>query len=321
MTPTLIRHLSPATPAAAGDSPRNLIHVSAPDRSIDGNEKEMQFDERQLRILKQVQVSLPWRSLRQYWNLVMELRMNLEIGLAAKELDQVPQPEFKAVAEQLQKAECRITLHAPFWDLSPGSSDPLIRRATLHRFEQLLDLADVFQPLHLVFHTGYDPRHHGTDPVPFLERSLSVWEPVVERAAGLGIAVLLENVWEYDPGFHEELLGRLSSPWFGFCLDTGHQHSFSRTGLSRWIAALSDELREVHLHDNHGMEDEHLPIGHGTIDFPLLLDELDRYRLKPLVTLEPHRKEHLLATLTGLDQLMEGRTPPIRVAGHAPKTP
>lgn len=255
-------------------------------------------------LLGQVHVNMPWKNLPMYLETILHWRLNVEIGFEAEELDLVSPLDLRRTAEQLQNAGCRITLHAPFWDLCPGSVDPFIRHVSHGRLRRLFDLPAVFHPLKVVCHTGYDPRHHHSHRQAWLERSMALWEPLVERAELLKCSLLLENVWESDPGFHHELFERLSSPYFGFCLDVGHQHSFSGAPLAVWLEALSGFLQEVHLHDNDGTGDAHLPIGQGTIDFGLLFRYLRTTENAPVLTLEPHRKEHFVESLRGLKHVL-----------------
>ena len=112
--------------------------------------------------------------------------------------------------------------------------------------------------------------------------------------------LVLENVWEEDPELHLELLEKMKSCWFGFCLDTGHQHSFSTTTMDKWLQTVWPYLKEVHLHDNDGSYDDHLPVGAGTIDFTRLFNFLSEKGISPVLTIEPHTIEHLYETLTGL---------------------
>jgi sugar phosphate isomerase/epimerase len=262
------------------------------------------LDESMLSMLGRVHVNMPWKFLPRYIEPVLQLGMNVEIGFEAEELDRISRSEARAIAERLQKRGCRTTLHGPFWDLAPGSRDPLVRRISSLRLQQFFDLIGVFNPVQVVCHTGYDPRHHQDDTVMWIERSLSVWEPLVERAESLNVFLLLENVWEHGPEFHREILGSINSPRLGFCLDVGHQHSFSNTTLREWLEALSDYLGEVHLHDNDGTCDAHLPVGDGSIDFSLLFEFLKAKAKMPLLTLEPHREEHLVQSLAGLVRVM-----------------
>ena len=212
--------------------------------------------------------------------------------------------EARDIAEKLRQEDIRISLHGPFWDLCAGSPDPLIRQVTRTRLHQLFDLVPIFDPLQVVCHTGYDPRHHG-DWRHFLEVSLATWEPLLERAESSKVPLVLENVWEHGPELHHELFSRLSSPYLGFCLDVGHQHSFSRTRLMDWLEALSDRLREIHIHDNNGSGDAHLPVGQGNIDFEALFRFLKERDKKPLLTLEPHRQSHLFESLGALTEILE----------------
>jgi sugar phosphate isomerase/epimerase len=251
-------------------------------------------------ILAQVHVNLPWKFLPNYLEMVLEMRMNVEIGLEAEQLDEVPRSLFRSAAEKLQQRGCRITLHGPFWDLCPGSTDALIRRVSQFRLQQLYDLVEIFQPIQVVCHTGFDPRHHGIHREFYRERSLAIWEPLVARAERSRVPLLLENVWEYGPELHAELFAALKSPYCKFCLDVGHQHSFSKTPLTKWIEALGDDLNEIHAHDNRGIHDEHLPVGRGSIDFAMLFRLLRARTISPLITLEPHREEDLAESLAGL---------------------
>ncbi len=262
------------------------------------------LDEASAGLLAQVHVNLPWKFLPDYLEMVLEHRINVEIGLEAEQLDSVSRSLFGSVAEKLREKGCRISLHGPFWDLCPGSSDALIRRVSQLRLQQLFDLVGIFQPVRVVCHTGFDPRHHGRDHKCYLERSLAIWEPLTARAELSKIPLLLENVWEYGPELHRELFAVLDSPYCRFCLDVGHQHSFSRTPLSAWIETLGDYLDEIHVHDNSGIHDDHLPVGHGTIDFALLFGLLRSRAIDPLLTLEPHRDEHLAESLAGLLRVM-----------------
>lgn len=253
--------------------------------------------------LKLVHINVPWKVMPDYIDMVLQYQMNIEIGFAGEELDRVSRSEFKAAAARLHQRGCAISLHAPFWDLCPGSLDPLIRQVTCFRLQQFFDVVSIFEPLHVVCHAGYDPIHHRGQRQFWLEKSISVWEPLVERAEISKVPLLLENVWEQDPTFHLELLQAISSPWFGFCLDVGHQNSFSGTHLATWVESLADFLMEVHLHDNDGTADAHLPVGQGNIDFLFLFEFLRSRGIKPTLTLEPHKEEHLYESLAGLHSI------------------
>lgn len=251
-------------------------------------------------ILGHIFVNMPLSHLPRYIDLILGNGINVELGLAAEELDGTDVAEIAETVGKLRERGCRITVHGPFWDLCPGSIDPAIRQVSRSRLVRLFEVLEHVRPTQIVCHTGFDPRHHRSHRSKWIENSLGVWEFFVDWSEQLGAPLLIENVWEEDPELHVRLLEAMDSPWFGFCLDTGHQNAFSRTSLSSWLTACSPYLREVHLHDNDGSFDHHLPIGRGNIDFDYLFRFLDGSRMRPLMTIEPHKEEHLFETLTAL---------------------
>jgi sugar phosphate isomerase/epimerase len=262
------------------------------------------LDDNTLDMLRRVHVNMPWKLLPRHLGSILKLRMNVEIGFEGNELDGVSRSEARAIAGRLREQGCRITLHGPFWDLAPGSRDPLIRRISSLRLHQFFDIATLFEPVQVVCHTGFDPGHHKWDTEFWIEQSVAIWEPLVDRAERMRVPLLLENVWEHDPMFHKSILDSIDSPFLGFCLDVGHQHSFSKTPMAGWLEGLSGRLEEMHLHDNDGESDSHLPIGDGSIDFVSLFEFLKARGIAPLLTLEPHREEHLARSLAGLRRVM-----------------
>jgi sugar phosphate isomerase/epimerase len=251
-------------------------------------------------VLGCVFVNMPWRYLGQYIELIKENTINIELGFAADDLESFSADVVCATIGQVREQGSRITVHGPFWDLCPGSADPEIRKVTATRLESLFDLVEKIRPEQVVCHTGFDPRHHRGLWEQWIENSVSTWMPFVRRAEMLKIPLVLENVFEESPQFHLDLLKAVSSPWLGICLDVGHQQSFSRTTLEKWLQAVWPYLKEIHLHDNDGSSDAHLPIGMGTIDFELLFSFLGQRRISPALTLEPHTFDHLRQTLAGL---------------------
>ena len=86
-------------------------------------------------------------------------------------------------------------------------------------------------------------------------------------AKPLGVRLLLENIPNEltAPEKLVELIHTLHYDDIGVCLDLGHAHL--GPGVEAAIETLKPLIRSVHVHDNHGMKDEHLWPGEGTIDF------------------------------------------------------
>lgn len=80
---------------------------------------------------------------------------------------------------------------------------------------------------------------------------------------------------EPGPEMLVEIARGVDDPRLGLCLDVGHANTVvSKTPPADWLAPMLPDLRHVHLHDNHGALDEHLPLGTGTIDFAPILAAL-----------------------------------------------
>jgi sugar phosphate isomerase/epimerase len=60
----------------------------------------------------------------------------------------------------------------------------------------------------------------------------------------------------------------------------------------------------MHIHDNRGLRDDHLPVGEGTINFRgVLLAALDA-GAAPILTVEPHRRDHFPRCVAGLREIL-----------------
>ena len=71
--------------------------------------------------------------------------------------------------------------------------------------------------------------------------------------------------------------------WIGICIDTGH--TALGHGPKHWIEGLAGRIITLHLHDNDGAADLHLPPGMGVIDSDETLADLSQAGYRgPLVT-------------------------------------
>jgi sugar phosphate isomerase/epimerase len=252
-----------------------------------------------------VQVNIPFSMLREgHIEVFVDRGLNPEIGIGADALDRFAPSQFERIASRLKDRGLSVTLHGPFMDLAPGSTDPQILRASHRRLDQFLALVPLFAPKTVVCHAGYDRTRDGYRSGDWLDTAAATWHRLGRRIRAAGSRLMLENVYEHNPEVLRHLFARLQDIPVGFCLDTGHQAAFSRTSLDGWLTALGGFLRQVHLHDNHGDQDAHLALGQGGIDFVALMNRLERlHPVPPVITLEPHREEDLAPSLAYLQAI------------------
>jgi sugar phosphate isomerase/epimerase len=245
---------------------------------------------------------IPYPFLRENLHLILERRINPEIFLPAEVLDTLIPEELEAIADALAREGRSCTIHGPFMDLNPGSSEPLLRKATLHRFRQALDAAAILKPRVMVLHPGYDKWRYGSAQDVWLGNSLECWREVVVRAEQIGCVIAVENIFEEEPSTLSALLEEINSPWLRHCFDVGHWNVFAAVGMEEWFAALGGYIAETHIHDNQGRQDDHASLGEGNIDFDLFFSLLNRYAPAAVRTIEAHSREALERALVGIQR-------------------
>jgi len=104
-----------------------------------------------------------------------------------------------------------------------------------------------------------------------------------------GMKVMLENATERGEikELHDlkYIIDRVRG--LGFHLDVGHAYiQGGMKGVMDYIRVLSPKLWHVHMHDNHGYQDEHLPVGSGKIQFGKIVSALKKIGYDKTITPE-----------------------------------
>jgi len=127
-----------------------------------------------------------------------------------------------------------------------------------------------------------------------VERNAESVAEVAGRVAGLGVTVMVENMGG-GFGTPEELAPLVdAAPNVRFHLDVGHANirPYGRPPrLPLLLDAFAGRIAHVHVHDNKGRYDEHLPLGVGTVDWPAAARALRDSGYDGTVTLEVFAKE------------------------------
>ena len=228
-----------------------------------------------------------------------------EIYFSGNTLDLLKPETAEKVAESLQSAGiATTTFHAPFNDISPGARDEEVRRITVRRLRQAVSLAPLFRPLGIVMHGGYSNWLYDFESEAWLEGAKRTFSEVAETAESAGVDIYLENVFDEVPDHLLRLRAAVGSKRLGFCFDAGHAFLFSRLPVQKWIHAFGPDLREMHIHDNRGLRDDHLPVGEGSINFRGVLLAAGDAGITPLLTVEPHREDHFLRSVVSLRAIL-----------------
>lgn len=137
----------------------------------------------------------------------------------------------------------------------------------------------------LTIHLWLDARFVREEALSF---KVDILREILTRAEQTGIVICLENLSESATHL-QDALDQL--PQLYLTLDLGHAQLL--TDLNRSDEILEqypDRIRHVHLHDNRGghspMDDLHLPIGEGVIDFEGIFRRLRDTGYDRTITLE-----------------------------------
>lgn len=209
------------------------------------------------------------------------LGLELADFCTALNLDQPERSKREAAMADRMSGLSRFVLHAPFCELTPCAVDPMIGEVSRFRYEQAAELALAHGVKRLVIHSGFVPNVYY--PGWYMEQAPRFWREYLATKPA-DFELLLENVLDPDPDILAQTAAAVDDPRLGLCLDVGHAAVYSKRPVSEWIEAFLPYLRHVHLHDNYGATDLHLPLGAGTLPLLPWLAALEQAR--PTYTLE-----------------------------------
>jgi sugar phosphate isomerase/epimerase len=250
----------------------------------------------------------------------------VEVFCSRAHFDYSSKEEIRALAGTLEQHRLRLaSLHAPTSKdtsamresgipLSVCEVERVRRIEAMDELKRAIDVAEELAFPRMVLHMGgsretADPRKR--------DAAFSTLEHLVLHSKHVGVTLCMENTAsemgqpEYLRAFVDET--RLTGLRFNF--DIGHAHLGDGLETGRVEKAFEPmrELTEsVHLHDNHGEKDEHLPPYDGSIDWRSAISVLQNAAEKNLaITLElkekigadaPSMIEQLAAARTAMDR-------------------
>ncbi len=196
----------------------------------------------------------------------------------------------EAVRSALRRYHLGLVCHLPTF-VSAADLTPALRQASVNELVASLEVAGDLGAEKIVLHPA-----HGVGLVKRVPDLLSRYlaealATVLGRADDLGLRICLENMTPgtfslSEPEEFDEPLRRY--PALEVTLDLGHAHirSSEEHRSLAFIERHGDRIGHVHASDNRGREDEHLPVGVGSVDFPRVIRALVRSGYESTVTVE-----------------------------------
>ena len=176
-----------------------------------------------------------------------------------------------------------LSLHLPFSDMNLGGLNTRIRNEVLKQMKDFLNIASNFVKL-AVIHPGYLSPHGAQLPDLAWQTNIESLQSICDFAADCGIMIAVENMPEVPKIFGKypkemlQMVEEVNRDNVGLTLDIGHANTMGAKVMNDFLKMYKNRISHVHLHDNMGKNDEHLPIGKGNVDWKHVIDSLSNYR-------------------------------------------
>ena len=180
-----------------------------------------------------------------------------------------------------------VSVHSSVWDINAASYYGPIRSLTMKQIKRSIDACGILEGDIVVVHPG-------RCPMPEMDKLLSMakkWfidltSECLNYAKKRDIKLTLENfsLLANYPYSHPKEMVALARKLGGLGITFDIGHAYLGKHMERMIAPeqkiaseiklVREYLTHVHIHDNHGEKDEHLPPGEGDINFKPIMRAL-----------------------------------------------
>jgi sugar phosphate isomerase/epimerase len=234
------------------------------------------------------------------------------------------QRKLSRVRELLESYGLGVSVHASFWDLNPASHHRELWELSLKQVKRSIDACRLLGGNITVVHFGKCPL---PDVNEFLEGAKKRYREFLSQclpyARERGVTIALENAGR-DPSSYPPTIPELKQlvvelEGLKVTLDTGHAHLVERrsgrrntgTAIAENIKELREYMVHLHVHDNRGKLDDHLPPGDGEINFNPMIRALSEIKYDGFAIAELWNPKHPLETgkrgMEGLKELFNMR--------------
>ncbi len=188
-------------------------------------------------------------------------------------------------------------IHGP-WRYPPQDATEDDRAERFGKMTKAVAIAKFFGAKYVAIHPlmpyGADSDEN---PDEVYEINKKFYTALASVAGKLGVTLCLENMpFRNFPLSSSEsimtLVKDISSPALKFCFDTGHALYYGED-IGASVRAIGNEyLKTLHVHDNHGDEDSHLPPYEGAIDWAEFIEALYDIGYDGVMNLETSPKKY-----------------------------
>jgi len=204
-----------------------------------------------------------------------------------------------SVKDILSSYSFEYTVHSPFSDINISSLNKSIRKESIKQVKYTIYAVNEIGGKIMTFHPG----RHSAATNKAKENTKKILfdslKEISEYNEDYGVTIALENMPDTfitTMKVSQEILEVLENKHLSgikHTMDVGHLET-NNVNIEHYIHDLKDFLVHIHLHDNLGEFDNHLPLGEGNINFPKIFKALKNINYSGRMILEMTKTEDIL---------------------------
>jgi len=220
----------------------------------------------------------------------------IEIGIEGPaETPEILLKKKKHILKLLKKYKLFALGHTSYWIDLVTDYEP-VRRGWIEESKKMIRLCKELEIKLLNFHAfcigSYSSDKKGKKIV--LNNFVKSLKELVEYGKKYNVEIMLENMPERHDIIElkdfKYIIDRVQN--LKVHLDIGHAYIYDgMKGVENYIKKFKNKIVHVHIHDNHGQCDEHLPLGAGSIDYKKVIKLLKKIKYNKTITFEVFSKD------------------------------
>ena len=211
--------------------------------------------------------------------------------------------DFKEYVKKVKSAADRNSIrftqaHAPF-SFEMKTSEKEHVEFVKKRIIRAMEIASMLEVPIMIVHPMQFRKYskHGS-PKFFKKANCEFYGDLIPFSEKYGVKIACENMWQYnhrkkrivdsvcaDPQEFIYYIDSQNSPNMVACMDLGHCELTGRK-TADCIRAMGSRIQALHVHDNYGVNDDHLLPGYGKLDWDEIMKALAEINYRGNLTFE-----------------------------------
>lgn len=185
-------------------------------------------------------------------------------------VDSISSATIANLSQKCAAAGATFSVHAPSIDLNLSSFNNGIRNESIRQIKKSIEICAGLVE-HITIHTNYYP---GMRKLGSFERIIVGLNEIADEAENQDVCISIENVHERSIDQLFDYMMLVDNDSFKLTIDIAHSVAYGGFKPQYAIMVLSKYINNIHLSDNDGVNDLHLPLGTGKIYFNNILKQL-----------------------------------------------